>query len=336
MTGRADAEAADKAVSVLTDWAGQFDPTLLRKLGTRILDHVAPDLADAAAHAAVDADARRADRDRHLTLSEQTDGRLRLTGTLDAETAGLFRAAIDPLTAPRTGRLPVPRSTPPRRPRRHLPTRPAHRRAARQRRRFRPDRRHHQLRRADPAAVHRRARHRPTAHARDRAPARLRRHHPARRPRRRWPGPRRRPTTPPHHRAAPPRPRAARPRLRLPRLRPTTALVRRPPHPPLGRRRHHQPRQRGSTLRPPPPTRPPDRLGRPARRRRPSGVHSTLLARPRTAPPPQPLPPTNIGSASREDHPSGPTSSAPSCRIPRGDLTSSSGEVLASGIGGKA
>ncbi|MEK8104797.1 DUF222 domain-containing protein [Micromonospora sp. M12] len=47
----------------------------------------------------LDADAARATRDRHLTLSEQTDGRLRLTGTLDAETAGLLRAAIDPLTA---------------------------------------------------------------------------------------------------------------------------------------------------------------------------------------------------------------------------------------------
>ncbi|MEU8110945.1 DUF222 domain-containing protein [Micromonospora sp. NPDC048947] len=96
----AGGEAADKAVGVLTDWARHFDPTQLRKLGTRILDHVAPDLADAAARAALDAEAARATRDRHLTLSEQTDGRLRLTGTLDAETAGLPRAAIDPLTAP--------------------------------------------------------------------------------------------------------------------------------------------------------------------------------------------------------------------------------------------
>ncbi|MEV4496523.1 DUF222 domain-containing protein [Micromonospora arborensis] len=93
-------EAADKAVGVLVDWAGQFDPTLLRKLGTRILDHVAPDIADVAAAAALEAEAARATRDRHLTLSEQTSGRLRLTGTLDAETAGLLRAAIDPLTAP--------------------------------------------------------------------------------------------------------------------------------------------------------------------------------------------------------------------------------------------
>ncbi|WP_328653673.1 HNH endonuclease [Micromonospora sp. NBC_00330] len=96
----ADAETADKALGVLVAWASQFDPTHLRTLGTRILDHVAPDIADAATHAALDAEARRATRDRHLTLSEQTDGRLRLTATLDAETAGLFRAAIDPLTAP--------------------------------------------------------------------------------------------------------------------------------------------------------------------------------------------------------------------------------------------
>ncbi|MET7375826.1 HNH endonuclease signature motif containing protein [Micromonospora arida] len=93
-------EAADKALGVLVEWAGQFDATLLRKLSTRILDHVAPDIADAAAQAALDAEARRATRDRHVTLSTLTDGRLRLTGILDTETAGLLRAAIDPLTAP--------------------------------------------------------------------------------------------------------------------------------------------------------------------------------------------------------------------------------------------
>ncbi|MET8252820.1 DUF222 domain-containing protein [Micromonospora sp. NPDC005197] len=96
----AGAEAADKAVGVLVGWAGQFEPTLLRKLGTRILDHVAPEVAEAAARAALEAEARRSDRDRHVTLSELSDGRLRLSGTLDAEAGGLLRAAIDPLTAP--------------------------------------------------------------------------------------------------------------------------------------------------------------------------------------------------------------------------------------------
>ncbi|MGW2623530.1 DUF222 domain-containing protein [Micromonospora taraxaci] len=100
VTASAGAEVADKAVGVLVEWAGQFEPTLLRRMGTRILDHVAPDLADAAAAAALAAEDARATRDRHLTISEQTDGRLRLTGTLDAETAGLLRAAIDPLSAP--------------------------------------------------------------------------------------------------------------------------------------------------------------------------------------------------------------------------------------------
>ncbi|MGW1450584.1 DUF222 domain-containing protein [Micromonospora sp. NPDC002411] len=100
VTASAGAEVADKAVGVLVDWAAQFDPTLLRRMGTRILDHVAPDLADAAAAAALAAEDARATRDRHLTISEQTNGRLRLTGTLNAETAALLRAAIDPLSAP--------------------------------------------------------------------------------------------------------------------------------------------------------------------------------------------------------------------------------------------
>ncbi|MEU8115130.1 DUF222 domain-containing protein [Micromonospora sp. NPDC048947] len=99
VSASAGAEAADKAVGVLVEWAGQFDPTLLRKLGTRILDHVAPDLADAAAAAALAAEAARAARDRHVTISEQAGGRLRLSGTLDAEAAALLRAVIDPLSA---------------------------------------------------------------------------------------------------------------------------------------------------------------------------------------------------------------------------------------------
>ncbi|MEU5914341.1 DUF222 domain-containing protein [Micromonospora sp. NPDC047527] len=96
----ADAPAADKAVDVLIGWAGQFDPTLLRRLGTRILDHVAPEIAEAATRAALEAEAQRCARDRHVTLSELPDGRLRLAGSLDTEAASLLRAAIEPLTAP--------------------------------------------------------------------------------------------------------------------------------------------------------------------------------------------------------------------------------------------
>ncbi|MEH1166216.1 DUF222 domain-containing protein [Micromonospora sp. CPCC 205539] len=96
----AGAEAADKAVGVLVGWAAQFDAALLRKLGTRILDHVAPEVAEAAALAALQAEESRAARDRQVTISEQPGGHLRLTGTLDTEAAALLRAALDPLTTP--------------------------------------------------------------------------------------------------------------------------------------------------------------------------------------------------------------------------------------------
>ncbi|WP_405425441.1 hypothetical protein [Micromonospora sp. NBC_00617] len=87
----AGAEAADKAVGVLVDWAAHFDAVLLRKLGTRILDHVAPEVADAAAEAALRAQESREARDRHVTVSEQPNGRLRLSGILDTEAAALLR-----------------------------------------------------------------------------------------------------------------------------------------------------------------------------------------------------------------------------------------------------
>ncbi|WP_406077540.1 DUF222 domain-containing protein [Micromonospora sp. NBC_00858] len=100
VSASAGVEAADKAVGVLVDWAGQFDPTLLRKLGGRILEHVAPEVADAAARAGLEAEARRTARDRHVTISEQADGRLRLAGNLDTEAAAVLRAVIDPLSGP--------------------------------------------------------------------------------------------------------------------------------------------------------------------------------------------------------------------------------------------
>ncbi|MFF0368977.1 MULTISPECIES: HNH endonuclease signature motif containing protein [unclassified Micromonospora] len=104
VSASAGAEVADKAVGLLVEWAEQFDPSLLRRMGARILDHVAPDLADDLADdgaaAALAAEAARAARDRHVTISEQAGERLRLTGTLDAEGAALLRAVIDPLSAP--------------------------------------------------------------------------------------------------------------------------------------------------------------------------------------------------------------------------------------------
>ncbi|HEX5995364.1 MAG TPA: DUF222 domain-containing protein [Jiangellales bacterium] len=96
----AGAAAAGKAVPILLDWAGQFEPTLLRRLAGRILEHVATQVAEAADRAVVAAEEAYAERHRELTWSARQDGRWRLTGWLDAEAAGLLQAALDPLIGP--------------------------------------------------------------------------------------------------------------------------------------------------------------------------------------------------------------------------------------------
>ncbi|MFC7546475.1 DUF222 domain-containing protein [Plantactinospora sp. GCM10030261] len=98
----AGAVAADKTVGILLDWAREFDPDGLRRLAHRILDHVAPHLAEDTQRKALDAEDARGRRDRYLTLSPTGDGRLRLSGLLDRETSALLRTALDPLTKPHT------------------------------------------------------------------------------------------------------------------------------------------------------------------------------------------------------------------------------------------
>ncbi|HEX2772999.1 MAG TPA: DUF222 domain-containing protein, partial [Micromonosporaceae bacterium] len=93
-------EAADKAVHLLIDWAGRFEPGILRGLGARILAHVAPDVADEADRRALAEAEKRADRDRHLTLSADPNGPARVSGRLDADTAALLHAVLDPLCRP--------------------------------------------------------------------------------------------------------------------------------------------------------------------------------------------------------------------------------------------
>jgi hypothetical protein len=97
----AGAVAADKAVGILLDWAGQFEPDGLRRLGHRILEHVAPRVAEDAQRRALEAADKAAQRDRYLHLSATGDGRMRLTALLDAETGALLRATLDPAAKPR-------------------------------------------------------------------------------------------------------------------------------------------------------------------------------------------------------------------------------------------
>ncbi|MEU4397906.1 DUF222 domain-containing protein [Micromonospora orduensis] len=93
-------EVADKATELLIAWADRLDPSILSRLGERVLTHVAPDLADQAELAALQRATERAEARRHVTLSEQKNGQVRLSGNLDTDTASLLREAIDPLCAP--------------------------------------------------------------------------------------------------------------------------------------------------------------------------------------------------------------------------------------------
>ncbi|MET8089708.1 DUF222 domain-containing protein [Micromonospora sp. NPDC005220] len=93
-------DVADKATQLLVTWADRFDPTSLSRLGERVLTHVAPELAEQAELKALERATERAEARRHVTLSEQHNGQVRLSGNLDTETASLLREAIDPLCAP--------------------------------------------------------------------------------------------------------------------------------------------------------------------------------------------------------------------------------------------
>ncbi|HET9518829.1 MAG TPA: DUF222 domain-containing protein [Actinoplanes sp.] len=93
-------EAHAKAETVLITWAAQLDPDQLRIAGKRILDHVAPDIAEAREAAALAREEADAHAARFFNLRDAGDGRVRLTGILDTEAAAVLNAALDPLCAP--------------------------------------------------------------------------------------------------------------------------------------------------------------------------------------------------------------------------------------------
>jgi Domain of unknown function (DUF222) len=109
------ADVVDKAEAALIEHADRFDPDALRRLGRRILSHVAPEVAEEAERKALERAEARARAGRGLTLSAAGDGRVRIHGTLDAESAAVVTAALDPLCNPRTGPAGDERTSPQRR-----------------------------------------------------------------------------------------------------------------------------------------------------------------------------------------------------------------------------
>jgi hypothetical protein len=99
----------DLAEKTLIGEYADWEPGALRKIADRILAHVAPDLAEDADRRATERDEKRAQQTRAFTLSNNGDGRYRLTGWLDAEAAAIVNAALDPLCKPDNERTPTQR-----------------------------------------------------------------------------------------------------------------------------------------------------------------------------------------------------------------------------------
>jgi hypothetical protein len=93
----ADAETA------LIGFAERFAPGQLRRLGGRIIEHVAPEVAERIEAALLERQEQRARQKRGFTLSAPFEGSVRLSGYLTVEDAAQVRAALDPLCTPRHG-----------------------------------------------------------------------------------------------------------------------------------------------------------------------------------------------------------------------------------------
>ncbi len=93
----------DKVEAILVDEARQFEPTILRQLGERVLAHLNPELADARLRDRLEREEKLANQRRGLTLSSDGLGGTRISGVLDSECAAIVGAAIEPLAKPVRG-----------------------------------------------------------------------------------------------------------------------------------------------------------------------------------------------------------------------------------------
>jgi hypothetical protein len=94
-------EVTVKAAEALVDHARELPAHQLGRLGQRILWHVAPDVAEEADRRSLRRAESQVARDRYLSLTPDGPASVRLSGRLDAESASVIRAALDPLCSPR-------------------------------------------------------------------------------------------------------------------------------------------------------------------------------------------------------------------------------------------
>ena len=103
-----DTATTEQATTTLLHHARQLPAAPLRKLGARILEHVAPEIADRHDEAALTREERRAHRKRGFTLGLPVHGLVRVGGFLTTEDAAIVQAALDPLCTPQPGDLRSP------------------------------------------------------------------------------------------------------------------------------------------------------------------------------------------------------------------------------------
>ncbi|WP_082772449.1 HNH endonuclease signature motif containing protein [Actinoplanes sp. TFC3] len=99
---RPHAEIVQAAQDRLIALAGDFPAYQVRRLSQRILDHVAPEIAERAEELALRRQEERAWGQRGFTLALPQAGLVRVSGALTVEAAATVRAALEPLCGPKT------------------------------------------------------------------------------------------------------------------------------------------------------------------------------------------------------------------------------------------
>ncbi|MEJ3749283.1 DUF222 domain-containing protein [Actinomycetes bacterium KLBMP 9797] len=97
-----DPNLADLAEQIMIGWADEagFDPKTLREMAPTILHRIAPDIADRVDEEALRREEKRAEQTKAFNLSNNGDGRYRISGWLPAEAAAIVNNALDPLCKP--------------------------------------------------------------------------------------------------------------------------------------------------------------------------------------------------------------------------------------------
>lgn len=95
-----DPKLVNTCEAELIKLAAVYEPGLLRRQGEKILDYIAPEIAEEALEAKLDREEVAARRKRAFSIRDDGDGSHSIWGHLDTESASILKAAIDPLSKP--------------------------------------------------------------------------------------------------------------------------------------------------------------------------------------------------------------------------------------------